>query len=166
MSIQMRVMVAGDMPDVLEIEKHGPAPHWDKQDFRGMFKQRNCVAKVAVSDAGKSPEIVGFVVYLLDVGSITVANLCVHEDHRQLGVGRAMLTSLIEKLDRGKRTSLFVQAHELNVAAQRFLRACGFSSETLVRGAYDEGESDGIRFALRLVDRKLFKNRISSLLKE
>lgn len=166
MASHIRFAIRKDIPQLVEIEKHGPAPHWDEWEFVAEFKDRHTIARVIVDGNADNGPVVGFVVYRLERLAIVVVNLAVHEDYRRRGYGRQLLTAVIEKLSPTKRTAVLIRVHEKNIAAQRFLRKCGFSSETVARGAYDDGKSDGYDFAFRLVKPALFKNRISSLLKE
>lgn len=166
MASHIRFAIRKDVPQLVEIEKHGPTPHWDEQELVDVLKDRHTIGRVIVEGASSDGPVAGFIIYQLERRTIRVVNIGVHEDYRKRGYGRQLLTAVIEKLSPTQRTAVLIRVHEKNIAAQRFLRKCGFLSETVVRGAYDDGESDGYDFAVRLVKPALFKNRISSLLKE
>ncbi|MCC7424354.1 MAG: GNAT family N-acetyltransferase [Planctomycetaceae bacterium] len=151
MKVSIRWLIRRDFPAVLNIEQLGNPPYWTEEDFLNALRRKNCIGMVATKpcDDGTA-EPLGFMVYELDKGSLTIVNFAVHPAFRRKGIGRAMVNRLIDKLNQQRRHSFFVRTRESNLVAQRFFSACGLRAEWVDRGHFEDTGEDAYLFAYRI----------------
>jgi len=89
----------------------------------------------------------------LGAGEAHILNLCVGETYRCRGVGRRLLTSLIERATAAGMGDAFLEVRPSNTAAIRLYLALGFEQVGMRRGYYQavNGREDAavLRRALR-----------------
>lgn len=149
-ALHVRWAVARDLPRVLDIERASFIDGWTEADFRRVLAQRDCILFVA--EAGD--EIVGYVVYQRRATSLEILNLAVHPVARRVGVGRALVAKLVEKVSQQGRQKLVVNVREGSDAALMLFRKCGLRAVKVTRGLY-EGEN-GVQMERRLSDDEWF----------
>lgn len=137
----VRWMIRRDLARVVAIEAASSGAPWGEADFVAALKQRNCIAMVA--EVGE--EVVGFMVYELHPGEIRLVKAAVDPDRRRLGIGRRLMDRLAGKLGNGRRRCLSASVRETDLAAQLFLRACGWQAVDILRGACDDTGEDAYR---------------------
>ncbi len=150
----IRWMIRRDMHDVLAIDAASFPEPWDEEYFLRQLRCRDVIGMVA---EGPSPTgahdgpVLGSMVYRLHRERLELLRLAVHADHRNRGVGRAMLDKLIGKITSHRRTTIDLQVGESNLPAQLWLRACGFRATTVLRDAYEGSATteDAYRFEYR-----------------
>lgn len=114
--IQIRWLIRRDMPEVLDIEQACFKIPWEEADFLHNLRQRNCIGMVAERDHA----IVGFMIYELRKSKLGIINFAVRPDVQKLGIGRAMLQRLHDKLVQQKRNKIVVLLPESHRGASRF----------------------------------------------
>ena len=134
--VLVRWMIRLDMPAVLRIERDSFDDPWTEEEFLGYLRERITIGQVAE----RGEIVVGYVVYRLHRARIEVVNLAVDPRERRRGVGTRLVGGLVQKLSAGRRRSITAKVRERNVAAQLFLRSCGFRAVCVLHGAYDAGE--------------------------
>jgi ribosomal-protein-alanine N-acetyltransferase len=140
-----------DLPEVLSIEESSFEFPWSESDFVRLLSQRNGVGWVVEVCPGKQRErVVGYMVYQLAKTRIDLLNLAVAPDHRGAGLGRALLAKVKSKLSAERRARIATEVRETNLAAQLFLRACGFRATSVLRDFYDDTTEDAYHFVYRL----------------
>ena len=144
---QVRWMICRDMPEVMDIERQSFPHPWDDEHLLERLRQRNCIALVAE----RSDKVIGFTVYELLKSYLHVLNLAVHPQYRRQGVGRQIIDKLKSKLLQQRRTELRIEVSDENLAAQCFFREMEFKATNIIRGHYDETDSDAyvMRYRLR-----------------
>jgi ribosomal protein S18 acetylase RimI-like enzyme len=158
----LRKLVQLDLPQLVRIEEHTPAPHRTRQDFLTAFQTgRGAVAEV-------NGQTVGFVIYQVTlpldgmglgalkklvrwclpprqgaqmpprhVGLLHIAVL--PEWHRR-GIGRALLEKIHETICQSG-DDIQATVPETNLPAQLFLRDAGYKAVRVVPGCF--GSEDG-----------------------
>jgi len=137
-NLHIRWLIRRDYPVVLAIESAVFANPWTEDDFIRCLRQRNCIAIVAEHD----DEVVGYVAYELNKSSIQIVNLAIAPEMQRRGVGTQLVRRLIGKLSAQRRSRLVLNVRETNLAAQQFLRFCGFRAIDVLCGYYDNTEED------------------------
>jgi len=127
---QTRWLIRRDMDAVLSIENNSFAEPWSEEDFLTCLKQRNVIGCVSEMQFG---DVDGFMIYGLHKHHLEVLKIAVDAKSRRCGIARHMVDRLKVKLDQQKRTRIHIEVHESNLAAQLFLRDCGFRA-TKVKG--------------------------------
>lgn len=143
---QVRWLIRRDMHDVLMIERASFPDPWTEADFLSALRQRNCIGMVAERDG----VIVGHMIYTLHDSRMDLLNLAVLPDCRRLGVGRAMIDRLIDKLSQYRRKRITLKIIESNLQGQLFFRSMGFRAGRVLRGWYDTTGEDAYLMAYRI----------------
>lgn len=147
--LHIRWMIRRDMPEVLAIENGSFEFPWSDEDFIRCLRQRNCIGMVAEWDE----RIVGFMVYELHKNRLQLLNFAVRPEYRRHGVGSRMAEKLVSKLSAERRTRIFLEIRETNLAGQLFWKACGFRATSVLRNFYENTE-DAYLFVYRYVPRE------------
>jgi [ribosomal protein S18]-alanine N-acetyltransferase len=136
-------MLRADFPDVLEIERHGLSRPWDRQALDLMLRHDGLITYVAEH----GPRVVGFLLADRCCSSFELIRLGVHPEFRRRAVGSHLMARLAAHLT-ARRWRLAATVPERALAAQLFLRACGFRCALTYRGYDAETGEDGYRFFL------------------
>jgi len=142
-ALNVRWMIARDLDRVMAIERESFEFPWSRKQLVGCLRQRNVVGKVAEFD----DRVVGYMIYELKRGRITVLNLAVDPAERRRGIARRMVGKLAAMLKAGYRNRITLIVRETNLAGQLFFRACGFRAVTVLRRFYDDTPEDAYGMA-------------------
>ena len=88
--------------------------------------------------AEKAGEILGYCGFLFVLDEAEIPNVCVKASARKQGVGRQMLTVLIEEALRLGIATLFLEVRESNVAARRLYESLGFVENGIRKNFYEQ----------------------------
>jgi ribosomal-protein-alanine N-acetyltransferase len=133
--LYIRWMIRRDMPDVMQIEEDFKYS-WTDQDFLRCLRQRNCIGMVAEH----KEKVVGYMIYELHSGYMYLERAAVNSSVYRQYVGTRMMKKLISKLSSHRRTMIEATVRETNLAAQLFLKSCGFKAESVER-AWFKGDT-------------------------
>jgi ribosomal protein S18 acetylase RimI-like enzyme len=100
-------MIQRDMPDILSTESYLAEP-WSENAILGRLRHRHCIGLVV--EAGD--RVVGHAIYELHKRKLVLTRMAVHPIHRRCGVGRALMTKLLNKLGTHRRPFLVVKVDE------------------------------------------------------
>lgn len=163
MTCQVRWLIRRDMPEVLKIESECFDYPWSEEDFLTYLRKRNCIGMVAeIKD-----EIVGYMVYELGKGQLTIANFAVDPTRQRSGFGTAMVNRLKDKLSQQRRKHLWACVCEHNLDAQLFFAEMGFRAVNILRGYFEEPTADAYEMRYSLKESGVYHpttNRISQYL--
>jgi ribosomal-protein-alanine N-acetyltransferase len=144
----IRPMRAGDVPQVVAIERAAYQFPWSEGIFRDCLRV-GYVCRVVVDDAA----VVGYGVMSVGAGEAHVLNLCVAEGHRCRGAGRQLLLSLMECAAAAGAAEAFLEVRPSNTTAIRLYLTLGFEQVGMRRGYYQavNGREDAavLKLALR-----------------
>lgn len=139
----IRWMIRGDLPAVVEIERQCFEYPWGLNDFTTSLRERDTIGMVAELGG----EIVGFMVYTIGEHEIRLIDIAVSYNARRRGVGSLLVTHVIDKmLAKSMRARVVLDVRESNLAAQLFFKICGFRAVGIQRALYDETPEDAYRF--------------------
>jgi ribosomal-protein-alanine N-acetyltransferase len=143
----IRPMRAGDVPEVVTIERGAYQFPWSEGIFRDCLRV-GYVCRVLVTDE----EVVGYGVMSVGAGEAHVLNLCIAEGHRCRGLGRELLRSLIECAGAAGAAEAFLEVRPSNTTAIRLYLALGFEQVGMRRGYYQaaNGREDAAVLKLAL----------------
>ena len=136
--LYFRHMTVGDLDDVMVIETAAFASPWSRQFFLEELKAA-CARSVLCQRDGKP---IGYIIYWEMTGELDIHNVAVHPLHRRQGVGRAMLSNIMESAaERGFRR-MTLEVRKSNDAAQALYRSLGFEICGLRKGYYSDNGED------------------------
>lgn len=135
-----------DIEGLYALEQDTFSVPWSREAITQEFS--NDVATYLVAEeAGK---IIGYVGVwcVLDEGQIT--NVAVHKSYRRCGIGRALITNLIELGKVRQLLSLLLEVRRSNIPAQELYRNCGFQEIGTRKNYYTKPTEDAVLMALDL----------------
>src|ERR1700746_2986431 len=146
--VVIRAMRGSDVADVVAIERASYQFPWSEGIFRDCLRVGYVCRVITVSR-----HVMAYGVMSLGAGEAHILNLCVAEGYRCRGVGRRLLTSLIERATTAGMADAFLEGRPSNTAAIRLYLALGFEQAGMRRGYYQavNGREDAavLRRALR-----------------
>jgi ribosomal-protein-alanine N-acetyltransferase len=148
--VVIRAMRGNDVAEVVAIERASYQFPWSEGIFRDCLRVGYVCRVVTVSR-----QVMAYGVMSFGAGEAHILNLCVNEPYRCRGVGRRLLSSLIERAAAAGMADAFLEVRPSNTAAIRLYLALGFEQAGMRRGYYQaaHGREDAavLRRALRSV---------------
>ena len=146
--VVIRSMRSSDIAEVVTIERASYQFPWSEGIFRDCLRVGYVCRVITVSR-----QVMAYGVMSLGAGEAHILNLCVAETYRCRGVGRRLLSSLIERATAAGMGDAFLEVRPSNTAAIRLYLALGFEQVGMRRGYYQavNGREDAavLRRALR-----------------
>ena len=130
--ILIRWMIDRDLPQIVPIEESSFEFPLSYEELYAFKWQRNIVPLVAeIGD-----RIVAYMFYELHKSYFGVPSVAVHPDFRRQGIGRKMVTRLINRIPKTRRRKIKLEIRETNVPAQLFYANLGFRATKVLRKSY------------------------------
>jgi ribosomal-protein-alanine N-acetyltransferase len=146
--IQIRSMSESDVSDVIAVERASYQFPWSEGIFRDCLRVGYVCRVVTVND-----RIIGYGVMSVGAGEAHILNLCVGDVYRCRGVGKRLLTYLIERGAAAGMSEAFLEVRPSNTSAIRLYLSMGFEQVGMRRGYYQAvgGREDAavLKLALR-----------------
>jgi [ribosomal protein S18]-alanine N-acetyltransferase len=146
--VQIRPMSESDVSDVIAVERASYQFPWSEGIFRDCLRVGYVCRVVTVKD-----DIIGYGVMSVGAGEAHILNLCVSEAYRCRGVGRRLLTYLIDRGTASGMSEAFLEVRPSNTSAIRLYLSVGFEQVGMRRGYYQAvgGREDAavLKLALR-----------------
>jgi len=146
--IGIRPMRVPDVAEVVALERASYQFPWSEGIFRDCLRV-GYVCRVMTVDR----QVAAYGVMSLGAGEAHILNLCVGEAFRCRGVGKRLLTSLVERAVLAGMGEAFLEVRPSNTAAIRLYLSLGFEQVGMRRGYYQAvgGREDAavLRRALR-----------------
>ncbi|MBS0365598.1 MAG: ribosomal protein S18-alanine N-acetyltransferase [Proteobacteria bacterium] len=128
---QLRAMRAEDLSTVAALERAAYRFPWSEAIFRDCLRV-GYLCHVAVAQL----QVVGYGILSYGAGEAHVLNLCVAEQFRCRGTGRALLLYLLQAARTAGMTEAFLEVRPSNTAAIRLYQSLGFVQAGQRRGYY------------------------------
>lgn len=132
--MQIRPMTIEDCEQVAEIEKVSFSMPWSKSAFTSTVEKENFRYFVAE----KEGEILGYCGFLFVLDEAEIPNVCVKASARKQGVGKQMMSVLIEEAAKIGIATLFLEVRESNVAARTLYTSLGFTEDGIRKNFYEQ----------------------------
>ena len=146
--LAIRPMRASDVAEVVAIERASYQFPWSEGIFRDCLRV-GYVCRVATINRGVS----GYGVMSVGAGEAHILNLCIGAAYRCRGVGRRLLSYLVERAAAAGMNEAFLEVRPTNTTAIRLYQAMGFEQVGMRRGYYQAvgGREDAavLKLALR-----------------
>lgn len=130
----IRKMEERDIAEVVAIEEETFSSPWSADSFLQESKNKNNIYLV-VEDNG---EVIGYCGLWGVVGEGQITNVAVRKDNRNRGVGKIMLTKLLELGVNQGLESFTLEVRESNKSALRVYQSLGFYSAGIRKNFYTE----------------------------
>jgi ribosomal-protein-alanine N-acetyltransferase len=145
--VRFRPMSLADIPAVGAVERASYPFPWSE----GVF--RDCVRVgyfCRVVEAGG--EVAGYGIMSFGAGEAHILNICVRSDLRSAGVGRRLMTYLLDHARQEHMQDVFLEVRPSNKVAIRLYEQLGFTRIGLRKGYYQAvgGREDALVYKLAL----------------
>jgi [ribosomal protein S18]-alanine N-acetyltransferase len=145
--MHLRAMTEADLSAVMEIERQGYAHPWTEGIFRDCMRV-GYFCRVLELDG----RVAGYGIMSTGAGEAHVLNICVTPRMRRRGLGRSILSDLIEAARRLHAKEILLEVRPSNESALGLYNDIGFS-EVGIRKAYypgARGREDALIMAMSL----------------
>jgi len=155
--IGIRPMTEADVAEVFAVERASYQFPWSEGIFRDCLRV-GYVCRVLALES----QVVGYGVMSVGAGEAHVLNLCVADAYRCRGLGRRMLSYLLERGAAAGMSEAFLEVRPSNTAAIRLYQAMGFEQVGMRRGYYQAagGREDAAVLRLTLRGRRAPRNTL------
>jgi [ribosomal protein S18]-alanine N-acetyltransferase len=129
--IQIQPMSESDVADVIVVERASYQFPWSEGIFRDCLRVGYVCRVATIND-----KVVGYGVMSVGAGEAHILNLCISQVYRCQGVGKRLLTYLIERGTAAGMAEAFLEVRPSNTAAIRLYLSLGFEQVGMRRGYY------------------------------
>ncbi len=149
--ILIRPMAESDVIDVVSTERASYQFPWSEGIFRDCLRVGYICRVVIVDDS-----VIGYGVMSVGAGEAHILNLCILEAYRCRGIGRRLLTYMVERGAAAGMSEAFLEVRPSNTAAIRLYQSLGFEQVGMRRGYYQAvgGREDAAVLKLPLRGRR------------
>ncbi|KAF2709166.1 acetyltransferas-like protein [Pleomassaria siparia CBS 279.74] len=130
---------------VTRIEKK-TFPSSELFDFNSELKKKN-TSMVLAMKSDSSGELVGYLVYLRTNRLVLLHKICVIEQEREKGIGKCLVHSLQQHLEKGGCYSIQLWVDEARNPARKLYQSCGFQQIDRCLDYYGAGRT-GLKMQL------------------
>ena len=132
--MQIRPMTRNDCEQVAALEAVSFSVPWSLRAFTDTVEKENFRYFVAE----ESGEILGYCGFLYVLDEAEIPNVCVKASARKQGVGKQMMSVLIEEAAKLDISTLFLEVRESNVPARTLYRSLGFVEDGIRKNFYEQ----------------------------
>ncbi len=144
--LDVRALVEGDLPKVLELERLGYSHPWTEAVFRDCFKDTYRLWALV-----QEGDLRGYAVVNYMVDEAHLLNLCIHPGLRGQGAGRQLLRRALAESIKDGMAQMILEVRQSNAAAATLYRREGFEEIGRRPGYYPDavGREDALVLVYR-----------------
>ena len=149
----MKTRPAGkdDVRAILTLQQKAPeAARWTQGDYEHLMQDPGGKILVAELDTMDPPKLLGFAAFHRVIDEVEVRNMAVDPEHRQQGIGRALLVAACEWMLKAGAKRLFLEVRTSNKPAQSLYYSIGFALHSIRKDYYHEPQEDALVLTLEL----------------
>lgn len=151
---EIRLMVEGDLEQVMLIENEAFVAPWRKQDLLYELHDNpiNVIYVMEIEENDKK-KIVGFIDFMVTFSSSTISQIAIAEEYRRKGYAKILLDSMLRHLKDGypdEVDTITLEVRKHNATAIAFYERNGFEAVLIKPHYYDNGD-DAIYMIRRLI---------------
>jgi ribosomal-protein-alanine N-acetyltransferase len=149
--MNVRLFDKADTPVILAIQQksQGTAP-WTARDYERLAEDPGGVILVAELGTMDPPKILGFAAFHRVLDEAELCNMAVDPEHRQQGVGRALLENARNRLLKLGAKRIFLEVRVSNTPALSLYYSLGFALHRLRKDYYRDPPEDAYVLSLEL----------------
>ena len=132
--ISFRLCEEKDLPFVMELDREAFFDPWSRDTWQGELQ--NKIAVWLVEELNN--QIVGYAGIWVVAVEAQVMRVAVKEELRNQGLGLALTRALVQKAWDAGADAVTLEVRERNAAAQKVYERCGFVSEGVRPGYYED----------------------------
>ncbi len=149
--MKIRLFNKDDIPWILAVQqKSSEAAHWTEGDYKHLAEDPGGKILVAELETMDPPKILGFAAFHRILDEVELRNMAVDPEHREQGVGKALLADARERLLKAGAKRVFLEVRASNKPALLLYCSVGFGLHSLRKGYYRDPDEDAYVLALEL----------------
>jgi ribosomal-protein-alanine N-acetyltransferase len=155
-SISIAMMTEHDLLEVVEIEESSGLSRWGwaayYSELQGNNRELMLVARIADAEPKhRLHGLAGYIVGRMGADELHINNVAVREGYRRRGVGRELLTRILQEGKRGGVARAFLELRAGNSAALALYEECGFEVTARRSRYYSDPVEDALVMIIQLV---------------
>lgn len=131
--MQIRPMTKEDCVQVAAIEADSFSVPWSLNAFTETMEKENFRYFVAEEEG----EILGYCGFLFVLDEAEIPNVCVKASARKCGIGRQMMSVLMEEAKKLGMAVLYLEVRESNTPARTLYKSLGFEENGIRKNFYE-----------------------------
>ena len=131
--MQIRPMTKEDCGQVAAIEATSFSVPWSLKAFTETVEKENFRYFVAEEEG----EIIGYCGFLFVLDEAEIPNVCVKSSARKRGVGKQMMSVLMEEAKKLGMAVLYLEVRESNTPARALYKSLGFEENGIRKNFYE-----------------------------
>jgi ribosomal-protein-alanine N-acetyltransferase len=143
-TFRLRKMAPSDLPAVMEIENQAFSNPWSQDMVKKELTQDWSTVLLCELDTGAGWALRGFAIFWLVHDEIHVLNVATHQQHRRLGIGRRLMTAVVEHGKAHRCRLATLEVRRSNEAAIGLYRAFGFRPVGMRPNYYADNHEDAV----------------------
>jgi ribosomal-protein-alanine N-acetyltransferase len=147
--IAIERMRSADLEEVLAIERASFSMPWSRGAFLYELEQNRVARCYVVREDGR---LIGYICLWEVADEVHVTNVAVHPDLRRRGVGRALLSAVLDDARQRKLRLVVLEVRPSNVVALGLYESFGFRVVGRRRGYYYDTGEDALVMEASLVE--------------
>jgi ribosomal-protein-alanine N-acetyltransferase len=138
-----------DLDEVLSIEASGSLAPWSKKMFIEEMRNGSAFCFVIKKEDGSEQPMMGFICFRNLAEESELLKICVHPDHRKLGVGKKLMTFYIDfSRQRGIKT-FYLEVYPSNHPAIHLYQLFSYQPSGMRKNFY-QGKFDALLMTKRV----------------
>lgn len=138
--VQIDKLTAADLEQVSRMEQECFSMPWSEKSFEEILDNPKAVYVVAREDE----QVIGYCGAYLILDEADINQVAVAPAHREKGVGRMMLTALMERLKQAGAESVTLEVRKSNIPAIALYEGLGFRTEGIRKNFYEKPAEDAL----------------------
>jgi ribosomal-protein-alanine N-acetyltransferase len=141
-----------DLIEVVEIEEESGLSRWGWAAYYAELQSGNrdlmlvaCPTNFSILEHRR---LAGYIVARETAGELHINNVAVRENYRRRGIGRALLSRIVEQAEHLGVKTAFLEVRHGNVAAQALYEQCGFKPIARRSKYYSNPTEDAVVMSL------------------
>lgn len=118
----IRPLTEQDLPQVIKIESACQPVPWSDDVFKNCMEAGSSGWVVEFED-----QVVGFILTIVQFDEIHILNFCVHPDHQHRGLGRKLMTHMLDTIKNQGGKFVYLEVRRSNYRAIALYENAGFS---------------------------------------
>ena len=139
-AFSLRPVSEDDLSLLAKIDALNSPEAWTLQHFKEELKKAYSKTIVLTDDETDSI-VAGFITYWVQVEGVSLLNISVHPDWKNLGFGKRLLGAMINEAVRDDIAKIALEVRESNVGAIRLYERAGFKKTHERKNFYQNGET-------------------------
>jgi len=132
-----------DLDEFLSIEASGSLAPWSRNMFIEEMRNASAFCFVIKKDGGSEQPVMGFICFRNMAGESELLKICVHPDHRKLGIGKRLMNFYIDfSREKGIKT-FYLEVSPSNHSAIHLYRLFSYQPSGMRRKFY-QGKFDAL----------------------